>query len=35
MRKYGVEHFYVELIEETDNANDREIYWIDKLNSYQ
>lgn len=35
MRKYGVEHFHAELIEETDNANDREIYWIDKLNSYQ
>ena len=35
MRKYGVEHFRAELIEETDNANEREIYWIDKLNSYQ
>lgn len=35
MRKYGIEHFRVELIEETNNANEREIYWIDKLNSYQ
>ena len=35
MRKYGVEHFRAELIEETNNANEREIYWIDKLNSYQ
>lgn len=35
MRKYGVEHFRAELIEETDNANECEIYWIDKLNSYQ
>lgn len=34
MQKYGVEHFHIELIEETDNPEEREIYWIKKLNSY-
>lgn len=34
MKKYGVEHFHIELIEETDNPNEREIYWIEKLESY-
>ena len=30
MREYGIEHFYIELIEECDDnlASDREIYWI-------
>lgn len=28
MRKYGIEHFHIELIEETDNPEEREIYWI-------
>lgn len=28
MRKYGIEHFSIELIEETDNPEEREIYWI-------
>ena len=35
MRKYGVEHFYIELIEETDNPEEREIYWIEKLGSFK
>lgn len=35
MRKYGVEHFHIELIEETDDANNREIYWIEKLGSFK
>ena len=35
MRKYGVEHFHIELIEETNNPEEREIYWIEKLNAYQ
>lgn len=35
MRKYGIEHFHVELIEETDNPEDREIYWIEKLGSFK
>lgn len=35
MRKYGVEHFQVETIEETDNLNEREKYWIAQYNSYE
>lgn len=35
MRKYGVEHFYVELIEETDIPEEREIYWIEKERSFK
>lgn len=37
MRKYGVEAFKVELVEECDESmlNDREIYYIDKYNSYK
>lgn len=34
MRKYGIEHFHIELLEETDNPEEREKYWIEKLNSY-
>ena len=34
MNKYGVEHFHVELLEETDDAVNREIYWIEYYNSY-
>lgn len=34
MRKYGIEHFYIEVIEETNTPNEREIFWIKKLNSY-
>lgn len=30
MNKYGIEHFHIELIEETDNLDEREIYWIKK-----
>lgn len=35
MRKYGVEHFHTELIEETNNPEEREIYWIEKLGSFK
>lgn len=35
MRKYGIEHFHVELLEETDNPEDREIYWIEKFGSFK
>ena len=35
MRKYGVEHFHIELIEETDNPEEREIFWIEQLRSYK
>jgi len=33
MRKYGVEHFYIEILEEclAEEAANKEIYWIDKL----
>lgn len=34
MRKYGIEHFKVELIEETKNPEEREIYWIKYFNGY-
>ena len=34
MNKFGIDKFQIELIEENnDNPNEREIYWIDKLNS--
>jgi group I intron endonuclease len=31
MRKYGVDNFIVEILEETDSPNEREIYWIETL----
>lgn len=34
MRKYGLSHFHIELIEETDKPNEREVYWIKEKNSY-
>lgn len=34
MRKYGIEHFHIEQIEETNNPEEREIYWINYYNSY-
>lgn len=34
MRKYGVENFSIELIEETDNPNEREKFWIQQKGSY-
>jgi group I intron endonuclease len=33
-KKYGMENFFFELIEETENLNEREIYWIDYYQSY-
>lgn len=35
MRKYGIEHFHIELLEETDNPEEREIYWIERLKSFK
>lgn len=35
MRKYGIEHFHIELIEETDNPEEREIYWIEEKQSFK
>ena len=34
MKKYGTEHLHVELVEETDNPEEREQYWIKFYNSY-
>ena len=34
MRKYSIQHFYIELIEETDIPEEREKFWIKQLNSY-
>lgn len=34
MNKYGIEHFHVELVEETNNPEEKEIYWINQYNSY-
>lgn len=35
MRKYGVENFEISLVEETDNPNEREVYWIEYLGSFK
>ena len=35
MRKYGAQHFHVEMIEETDFPEEREIYWIQFYDSYK
>ena len=35
MRKYGIEHFHIDLIEETNNPEEKEIYWIQYFNSSQ
>lgn len=35
IRKYGKEHFKIELIEETDSPNEREKYWIKYYNTYK
>ena len=35
MRKYGIEHFHIELIEETNNPEEREIYWIENKRSFK
>ena len=34
MRKYGIEHFKIELVEETENPVEREIYWIGFYDGY-
>lgn len=34
MQKYGIEFFSIELIEETDNPEEREQYWIEYYNGY-
>lgn len=35
MRKYGIEHFHMELIEETNNPEERESYWIEQKQSFK
>lgn len=35
MKKYGVNHFHIELIEETDNPEEREIFWIEQKRSFK
>lgn len=35
MRKYGIEHFHIELLEETENPEEREVYWIETLSSFK
>ena len=35
MRKYGIHNFQVELIEETDKPNEREIYWIEEKQAFK
>lgn len=35
MRKYGIENFQIELIEETDNPNEREIFWIEQKRTFK
>lgn len=34
MNKYGIEHFKFEVIEETNNTEEREKYWINELHTY-
>ena len=35
MRKYGIENFEVSLLEETNNPNEREIFWIEQKGSFK
>lgn len=35
MRKYGIEHFHISLLEETKFPEEREQYWIKALDSYR
>ena len=35
MHKYGIEHFHIELIEETNNPEEREVYWIEQKQSFK
>ena len=35
MKKHGTDHFYVEMLEETENPDEREQYWIQQYNSYR
>ena len=35
IRKYGASHFHVETLEETDNPEEREVYWIEVKRSFK
>ena len=35
MRKYGIEHFHISILEETDNPEEKEKEWIEKLGSFK
>lgn len=35
MRKYGVKNFEISLIEETDNPNEREVFWIEYFGTFK
>ena len=35
MRKYGIENFEISLLEETDDPNEREIFWIEQKGSFK
>lgn len=35
MKKYGIEHFHIETIEETNAPEEREQYWIEHYGSYK
>lgn len=35
MRKYGIEHFHISLLEETDSPEERECFWIEKKQSFK
>ena len=35
MCKYGIEHFHIEQIEETNNPEERESYWIEYFRSFK
>ena len=35
MRKYGIEHFHISLLEETETPEEREKYWIEKLQTFK
>ena len=35
MQKYGIQYFHIELIEETENPEEREKYWIQQYDSFK
>lgn len=35
MRKYGIAHFHIDFIEETDKPKEREVYWIEYYGTFK